>query len=605
MAVEEHFDLVVLGAGFSGLSAAKGYLQCAPETKLIVLDNNKSLGGTWAKERLYEGLRSNNQRGTLEFPDYPLHDGFGVQHGEHIPGTVVHDYLTEYAKHWDVFDRIRFESKALDAEKVEGDDSAGWRLTVSSPGGDYTLFTKKLIVATGLTSQPQAMHIKGEESFNAPLVTTARLAQEGAEISKDPTVQRVTIIGSGKSAYDAVYTYASAGKHVDWVIRKSGHGPAGMSVPHIVLGPLGKFWAESLVTRRIIAWMSPCLWGDVDGSGWWRYFLHRTWLGRKFIDLFWWKLSSDILEQSGFNNDPKLKALQPDCSFFAIATTFAILNYPTDILDSVRSGQVRVHRQDVANLSDHAVHLADGTRLASDVLVTSNGWLFGPAVDFKDKSLHSQLGIPSVHYSDAQKAFWAALDREADSEIFRRFPTLATLKYPACAQQDLKENPLDQVDGTVTRQEYQPWRLYRSIIPPGLAAKGDRSLAFAGFSANITGHIRNEITGVWIYAYMHDQLTIDPCHDVEDIHRDAALLQRFCMRRYPYGFGRRFQDFFADAVPWNDVLLKDLGLSGKRKGGSWWRECFEPYGMADYRGVAAEWLAKRPVSGGEKAARRD
>ena len=109
----------------------------------------------------------------------------------------------------------------------------------------------------------------------------------------------------------------------------------------------------------------------------------------------------------------------------------------------------------------------------------------------------------------------------------------------------------------------------------------------------ITSHIRNEIAGVWIYAYMNDQLTIDPCRDVKDLYWDVAMLQRFCLRRHPYGFGRRYQDTFWDSVPWNDLLLRDLGLSGKRKGGSWYREICEPYTMSDYRGGTAEWLEKR------------
>ena len=202
------------------------------------------------------------------------------------------------------------------------------------------------------------------------------------------------------------------------------------------------------------------------------------------MDLFWWKMSADILEQSGFNNDPKLKVLHPDRSMFEIATAFSILNYPTDLLEYVRNKQVKVHRQDVSHLSDHCVHLADGTKLASDALVASTGWLFGSALDVKDKSLHSELGIPSVHYTEEQKERWATMGEKADAEIFQRWPRLATLKYPLCADLDMKENPLDEIDASLVRQEYEPWRLYRSIVPPGLAARGDRSLAFAGFSMN-------------------------------------------------------------------------------------------------------------------------
>lgn len=39
-------------------------------------------------------------------------------------------------------------------------------------------------------------------------------------------------------------------------------------------------------------------------------------------------------------------------------------------------------------------------------------------------------------------------------------------------------------------------------------------------------------------------------------------------------------------------MLQDLDISGKRKGGSWWRQWFEPYGTADYGGITAEWLEK-------------
>lgn len=197
-----------------------------------------------------------------------------MQHGQHLPGTVVHDYLAEYAKHWNIPDRIRFKSKVLDADKVNTERASGWRLTVQTLDREYTLFTEKLIVATGLTSQPQPMHINGEGSYHASIINTANIANQAPRVLDDPHTKRVTVFGGSKSAYDAVYMFASAGKNVDWVIRKSGHGPTWlvpsqirlrlrvaltvlvstrMSNTHIRL-PIGLYWAESLVTRRILAW---------------------------------------------------------------------------------------------------------------------------------------------------------------------------------------------------------------------------------------------------------------------------------------------------------------------------------------------------------------
>ncbi|KAK3620494.1 hypothetical protein LTR56_023374 [Elasticomyces elasticus] len=118
-------------------------------------------------------------------PD-PLHHDFGVKEIEYLPGTVVPDSLAEHAKHWNIYERIRSRTKALETDKAEGGN--GWHLTVSSPAGQYTLVTKKLIVATGLTSQPQALQVKGQDSCNAPIANTSQLATDGPALLKDPGV---------------------------------------------------------------------------------------------------------------------------------------------------------------------------------------------------------------------------------------------------------------------------------------------------------------------------------------------------------------------------------------------------------------------------------
>ncbi|KAK3069208.1 hypothetical protein LTS18_000393, partial [Coniosporium uncinatum] len=66
--------------------------------------------------------------------------------------------------------------------------------------------------------------------------------------------------------------------------------------------------------------------------------------------------------------------------------------------------------------------------------------------------------------------------------------------------------------------------------------------------------------------------------------RDA----RFGKWRYPLGFGARFPDLWFDGLAYVDVLLRDLGLGVRRKGG-WVQECFRPYGPGDYAGLVDEW----------------
>ena len=116
----EQLDLVIIGAGIHGLVTAKTYLEVKPATKIVILDQARTLGGTWAEERLYPGLKTNNMIGTYEFSDFLMREErFGVRKWQHIPGTVNHEYLQQYAQEFDLVSRIRLNTKVRSAELLE------------------------------------------------------------------------------------------------------------------------------------------------------------------------------------------------------------------------------------------------------------------------------------------------------------------------------------------------------------------------------------------------------------------------------------------------------------------------------------------------------
>ena len=78
------------------------------------------MGGVWAQENLYPGLRANNLVGTYEFSDFPMHEGFGVRRGEHIPGKVVHEYFRQYPERFGLARRLLLGWKVRSAELVAG-----------------------------------------------------------------------------------------------------------------------------------------------------------------------------------------------------------------------------------------------------------------------------------------------------------------------------------------------------------------------------------------------------------------------------------------------------------------------------------------------------
>lgn len=198
---------------------AKTYHQLHPTHSLAIFDKASSIGGVWAEERLYDGLRTNNLKGTYEYLDYPMSpEIFGVKPGEYMPGEVMHKYLTSYAEAFGIKEKIRLRHTLLEAEHQGGKDG-GWVLSVECPTGDIKkVLARKMVLATGLTSEAFLPDFKGQEEFGAPLFHSKELKKYEETLSKERT-KVVTVLGGTKSAWDAVYAYASKGIKVHWVIR--------------------------------------------------------------------------------------------------------------------------------------------------------------------------------------------------------------------------------------------------------------------------------------------------------------------------------------------------------------------------------------------------
>ena len=87
-----HNDILIIGAGIGGLSAAHTFLTISPSLSLTILDTKSSIGGVWAGEQIYPHLHTNNLQGYYEFTDFPmLEAGLGIQPRGRIKGEVMHE----------------------------------------------------------------------------------------------------------------------------------------------------------------------------------------------------------------------------------------------------------------------------------------------------------------------------------------------------------------------------------------------------------------------------------------------------------------------------------------------------------------------------------
>lgn len=203
--------------GWYGLAGAKQYHCTHPEDSLAVFESESSLGGTWADHRLYPGLRSNNLLGTYEYPDFPMDTAtFGVKTDEHVPGEVINIYLKAYATKFALADKIRFWTKVVVAEHQDTAEG-GWVLTVvDSEQHESKVFARRLIIASGLTSEAFLPHFEGQEAFGGKIFHSKDFEANSDTLQK---AKSVTVFGATKFSWDAVYAYATAGVEVNWVIR--------------------------------------------------------------------------------------------------------------------------------------------------------------------------------------------------------------------------------------------------------------------------------------------------------------------------------------------------------------------------------------------------
>ena len=198
-----HFDVVIIGAGLSGIGAAWRLRQALPGKTYAILEARDAIGGTWDLFR-YPGVRSDSDMFTLSYPFRPWRGAESI-----APGDKIRRYIEETAAEAGIREHIRFGAKVVSA-----DWSAGrWTLNIAD-GSQVTC--SFLYACTGYFSyengyQPE---FPGEASFRGRLVHPQfwpdDLAYEG---------KKVVVIGSGATAVTLVPEIAKSAAHVTMLQR--------------------------------------------------------------------------------------------------------------------------------------------------------------------------------------------------------------------------------------------------------------------------------------------------------------------------------------------------------------------------------------------------
>jgi cation diffusion facilitator CzcD-associated flavoprotein CzcO len=185
---EQHFDVIVVGAGFAGIGTAIQLRKMGYE-KIVILDRESDLGGTWHVNR-YPGLAVDIPSPTYSywFEPNPYWSRMFA------PGSELKRYADHVADKYDVRQHMRFNTTVESASWDEEDQA--WR--VSLRGGE-TLSARFLIAATGFLSQPHTPDLPGIADFNGRVIHTTAW-----DDGYDFECRRVGIIGTGATSVQLV-----------------------------------------------------------------------------------------------------------------------------------------------------------------------------------------------------------------------------------------------------------------------------------------------------------------------------------------------------------------------------------------------------------------
>jgi monooxygenase len=209
-ALAEHVDVLILGAGLSGIGAACHLRRRCPQKSFAILEARESIGGTWDLFR-YPGIRSDSDMFTLGYSFRPWREAQALADGESIL-RYIRDTAHEHA----VEERIHFGQRAIRAEWSS--ERARWTVEARrADSGERTLFSCEFLYAcTGYYRYDEGYtpRFPGLESFGGRFVHAQHWPED-----LDCSGRRVVVIGSGATAVTLVPALAGRGARVTMLQR--------------------------------------------------------------------------------------------------------------------------------------------------------------------------------------------------------------------------------------------------------------------------------------------------------------------------------------------------------------------------------------------------
>ncbi|MFT6570793.1 MAG: cation diffusion facilitator CzcD-associated flavoprotein CzcO [Sphingomonas echinoides] len=340
----EHFDVVVVGAGISGIGAGYHLQTQCPDRSYVILEGRAALGGTWDLFR-YPGIRSDSDMFTLGYAFKPWTEAKAI-----ADGPSILKYVSDTARDYGIDRHIRFGHHVKRAAWSTAD--ARWTVEAEGPDGPVAFTCNFLFMCSGYYNYARghAPEWPGMEDFGGRIVHPQFWPAD-----LDYAGKNVVVIGSGATAVTLVPAMAESAAHVTMLQR---------SPTYVVSRP-----AEDATANWLRAKLPAKL---AYGLVRWRNVLFQMFffnLARKrpektkerLIEMVRGELGADYDVATHFTPrynpwDQRL-CLVPDADLFAV----------------IKSGKASVVTDTIAHFTRDGITLQSGAELPADVVVTATG----------------------------------------------------------------------------------------------------------------------------------------------------------------------------------------------------------------------------------------
>ena len=405
----EHLDVIVVGAGISGISAAVHLGKACPDKSVAILERRENIGGTWDLFK-YPGIRSDSDMHTLGFSFKPWKAEKSI-----ADGPSIMQYLGETVDEYGLGEKIRCAHQVTAADWSSAD--ARWVLSVEDNGVAKQMSANFLFMCSGYYSydQPHDAQIPGIQNFAGDVVHPQFWPED-----LDYAGKRVVVIGSGATAVTLVPSMAAKGAQVTMLQRSPTYmvaRPDQDAAANFLRKVLPERWAYSLTRLKNVTMQRRVYEGSRKAP---------EHVRKQLLDLVTEMLPEgyDVKKHftPSYNPWDQRLCLVPNA----------------DLFRAIKKGTVEIVTDEIDTVTAQGIRLMSGDELPADIVITATGLQMqilagvpftvdGEAVNFPDSYTYKGMmysGVPNLvstfGYINASWTLRADLTSEWACRVLRK-----------------------------------------------------------------------------------------------------------------------------------------------------------------------------------------